>query len=162
GSPEPWRSSRSMDRIPGVRSRRSWKTGEPVSSLDGIGGIVRVGRCDSLPELPEFARRAMPSEFRLLRRTVPAPDTSPVLLIIENPDMAADGVGAGQPGVAETIRCPAWLSRATRVGRTAHRVRPGVSKGSGRVAKGPLFRNVTSPQFPTSERSAIMLTRAYA
>ena len=80
-----------MDRIPGIRSRRSWKTGEPVSSLDGIGGIVRVGRCDYLPESPEFTSRVMPSGFRLFRRTAPAPDTSPVLLVIEYPDMAAYG-----------------------------------------------------------------------
>ena len=61
-----------MDRIPAVRSRRTWESGDPVSSLDGIGGIVRVGRCDSLPESPEFASPVMPSGFGLFRRTVPA------------------------------------------------------------------------------------------
>src|SRR5262245_53016763 len=83
-----------MDRIPGVRSRRSWETGEPVSSLAGIGGIVKVGRCASLPESPEFASPVMPSGFTLFRRTVPGPDTGPVLLFIEYPDMATYGARA--------------------------------------------------------------------
>ena len=59
--------------------------------MAGIGGIVRVGRCDSRPEAPEFASPVMPSGFGLFRRTVPGPDTGPALLVIEYPDMAAYG-----------------------------------------------------------------------
>ena len=40
---------------------------------------------------PEFASPVMPTGFRLFRNTVPGPDTGPVLLYIEYPDMAAYG-----------------------------------------------------------------------
>lgn len=40
---------------------------------------------------PEFDSPVMPSGVRLFRSTVPGPDTGPVLLFIEYPDMAAYG-----------------------------------------------------------------------
>jgi len=39
----------------------------------------------------EFDSPVMPSGVRLFRNTVPGPDTGPVLLFIEYPDMAAHG-----------------------------------------------------------------------
>ncbi len=40
---------------------------------------------------PKFDSPVMPSAVRLFRSTVPGPDTGPVILIIEYPDMAAYG-----------------------------------------------------------------------
>jgi hypothetical protein len=40
---------------------------------------------------PKFNSRAMPKSVRLLRSTVPGPDTGPVILMIEYEDMAAYG-----------------------------------------------------------------------
>jgi hypothetical protein len=58
---------------------------------------VKPGRLDDfLDKLrqaadPRFTSPVMPTAFRLLRNTVPGPDTGPVLLMIEYPDMAAYG-----------------------------------------------------------------------
>ncbi|HEX4168005.1 MAG TPA: hypothetical protein VHZ55_21275 [Bryobacteraceae bacterium] len=40
---------------------------------------------------PKFNSPVMPSTIRLFRSTVPGPDTGPVILMIEYPDMAAYG-----------------------------------------------------------------------
>jgi hypothetical protein len=40
---------------------------------------------------PEFNSPVMPQSVRLFRSTVPGPDTGPVILMIEYPDMAAYG-----------------------------------------------------------------------
>jgi hypothetical protein len=40
---------------------------------------------------PQFNSKAMPKNIRLLRNTVPGPDTGSVILIIEYEDMAAYG-----------------------------------------------------------------------
>ena len=40
---------------------------------------------------PRFDSPVMPQSVRLFRSTVPGPDTGPVILIIEYPDMAAYG-----------------------------------------------------------------------
>jgi hypothetical protein len=40
---------------------------------------------------PQFASSVMPKSFRLFRSTVPGPDTSHVILLIEYEDMAAYG-----------------------------------------------------------------------
>ncbi len=40
---------------------------------------------------PRFDSPAMPRAVRLFRSTVPGPDTGPVILMIEYPDMAAYG-----------------------------------------------------------------------
>jgi hypothetical protein len=40
---------------------------------------------------PKFNSPVMPTSIRLFRSTVPGPDTGPVMLIIEYPDMAAYG-----------------------------------------------------------------------
>jgi hypothetical protein len=40
---------------------------------------------------PQFDSPVMPQSVRLFRSTVPGPDTGPVILIIEYPDMAAYG-----------------------------------------------------------------------
>jgi hypothetical protein len=40
---------------------------------------------------PKFNSPTMPKAVRLFRSTVPGPDTGPVILIIEYPDMAAYG-----------------------------------------------------------------------
>ena len=39
----------------------------------------------------EFTSPVMPSGFRMFRSTIPGPDTGPLLLFIEYPDMAAYG-----------------------------------------------------------------------
>jgi hypothetical protein len=40
---------------------------------------------------PRFNSPVMPQSVRLFRRTVPGPETGPVILVIEYPDMAAYG-----------------------------------------------------------------------
>ena len=49
--------------------------------------LTKLGRAGS----PECASPDLPSGVRLFRSTVPGPDTGPVLLFIEYPDMAAYG-----------------------------------------------------------------------
>ncbi|HEX5417270.1 MAG TPA: hypothetical protein VFZ25_16520 [Chloroflexota bacterium] len=67
---------------------------------------------------PKFDSPVMPQSVRLFRSTVPGPDTGPVILMIEYPDMAAYGVRtafenaneewkklfAAQPDSPETLR----------------------------------------------------------
>ena len=58
---------------------------------------VRPGRVDDfMAKLqaagdPRFNSPVMPQSVRLFRSTVPGPDTGPVILVIEYPDMAAYG-----------------------------------------------------------------------
>jgi hypothetical protein len=58
---------------------------------------VKPGRTDEfmakLAEAagPQFNSPVMPQSVRLFRSTVPGPDTGPVILMIEYPDMAAYG-----------------------------------------------------------------------
>lgn len=40
---------------------------------------------------PKFDSPVMPKSVRLFRSTVPGPDTGPIILVIEYPDMAAYG-----------------------------------------------------------------------
>lgn len=40
---------------------------------------------------PRFSSKVMPKSFRLLRSTVPGPDTGPVIMMIEYEDMSAYG-----------------------------------------------------------------------
>lgn len=49
--------------------------------------LAKLGRAASA----EFTSPVMPAGVRLFRSTVPGPDTGPVLLFIEYPDMAAYG-----------------------------------------------------------------------
>jgi len=67
---------------------------------------------------PKFNSPVMPRSVRLFRSTVPGPDTGPVILVIEYPDMAAYGARtafenanpdwkklfAAQPDSPETLR----------------------------------------------------------
>ena len=85
---------------------------------------VKPGRlADFLAKLqaaadPKFNSPVMPRSVRLFRSTVPGPDTGPVILMIEYPDMAAYGARtafenanedwkklfAAQPDSPETLR----------------------------------------------------------
>lgn len=49
--------------------------------------IAKLGEAAS----PKFSSRAMPRSVRIMRSTVPGPETGPVILMIEYDDMAAYG-----------------------------------------------------------------------
>jgi hypothetical protein len=52
--------------------------------------IAKLGEASS----PKFNSRVMPNTVRLLRSTVPGPDTGSVIVMLEYDDMAAYGVRA--------------------------------------------------------------------
>ena len=62
-----------------------------------FGYDVKPGRMDDFMAklatagAPAFDSPVMPQSVRLFRNTVPGPDTGPVIVIIEYPDMAAYG-----------------------------------------------------------------------
>jgi hypothetical protein len=76
---------------------------------------------------PRFNSPVMSQSVRLFRRTVPGPETGPVILVIEYPDMAAYGARTAfekrQSGVEGTIRRAAGFTRDIAVCRVADKLR---------------------------------------